>query len=99
MDLAIERLRGSASALRNYEFYVSGQKRKLDDSVAKVKGAGAGLTDYAKSKRTQYERDDQTQKMEIGRYAAFADYNKALMALEDAIGVRIEKALNGWRDK
>jgi hypothetical protein len=43
--------------------------------------------------------DDLNQQLEIGRYEAYSDYNKALMALEDAIGVRLEKVLRGWREK
>lgn len=99
VSLAIERLRKSAASTRSYESDIRRQKRQMEDSVARVKATAAGLSDYVKGKRTEYERDDLTQQMEIGRYRAWSDYDKALMALEDAIGVRIEKALHGWRDK
>jgi hypothetical protein len=51
------------------------------------------INDYTRPKRMQYEFSDLAQQMEIGRSEARADYNKALMALEDAVGVRIEKIL------
>ncbi len=99
VSLAIERLRNSAAATRSYESDIRRQKRQMEDSVARVKAARADASDYVKGKRTEYERDDLTQQMEVGRYKAWSDYEKALMALEIALGVRIEEVLNGWRDK
>lgn len=99
VELAIERLRKTARTLRGYEGDLRDLQKEAKETVAKLEASAAGLTDYSKGKRTKYEYEDLTQQMEIGRFEAYSDYNKALMALEDAIGVRIEKALNGWRDK
>ena len=99
VDLALERLRKSAASLRDYENDILRDQREIRESLAKTEAAPAGLANYAKGKRFKYDAEDMAQQNEIGRYEAYDDYNKSLMALEDAIGVRVEKILNGWRDK
>lgn len=97
--LAIEGLREASKGLNTATKDLRDVQREAKETIAKLEGSAAGLSDYSKGKRTKYEYEDIAQQMEIGRFEAYSDYNKALIKLEDAIGVRIEKALNGWRDK
>ena len=102
VGLAIHRLRGTAAKVRSYEGKIRRERGELKASLGKLEAnlkTSTDIGDYSRVKRFSYDVEDLTQQMEIGRYEAWSDYNKALMALEDAIGVRIEKALNGSRAK
>ena len=99
VNLALDRLRKSSASLSEYESHVRTTQREVSEDLKKVESAAAGLAGYAKGKRFKYDAEDGIQRNEITRIQAYADYNKALMGLEDAIGVRVERILNGWRDK
>jgi outer membrane protein TolC len=99
ISLALERLRRAGRAMREVESEVRNMNRMLKSDADKVKAAGGGLSDYAKFKRAQYDAEDNMSILQISRYEAYSKYNEALMDLEDVIGVRIEKALHGIRDK
>ncbi len=99
VNLALDRLRKSSASLREYESHVRRTQREVSEDLKKVDSAAAGLAGYAKGKRFKYDAEDGVQRNEITRYQAYADYNKALMGLEDAVGIRVERILNGWRDK
>lgn len=97
VELAIDALRRAAARMRRYEGDMLEAQRQAKADVENVKVSGMGLAGISRGKRAEYEYEDRVQELQIGRYAAYSDYNRALMALEGAIGVRIEKALNGWR--
>ena len=99
VDLALDHLRKSAAALRDHESMIRREKLGISKDLLKAEAVAVDPGDYARGKRFKYEAEDFSQQLEIGRYEAYDDYNKALMGLEDAIGVRVEKILNGWRDK
>ena len=46
-----------------------------------------------KSRRLQDEFKDLSQQMEISRLSALSNYQEALMTLERALGIRVERAL------
>ncbi len=99
VDLALERLRKSSASLRDYENNIRKSRKGISEGLTKVEAFAADQADFARSKRFKYDIEDRRQLQEIQRYRAFDDYNKALMTLENAVGIRIEKVLNGWRDK
>ena len=55
--------------------------------------AATGVEDLFKSKRLQDEFKDLSQQMEISRLSALSTYQEALMTLERALGIRVERAL------
>ena len=63
------------------------------DSQSDTQSASASITDVVKAKQIEQEFADIAQQMELSRYASFAAYQDALMALEKALGIRIEQAL------
>ena len=74
-------------------------KRKMVAVAATIWSVAVLFCGFAKNLRTKYDAEDIAQRLEITRYLAYSDYNKAVMNLEDAIGVRIEKALSGSLSK
>ena len=99
IDLAINRLRGTAAAVRAYESTIARERDSMVQRLKKLEANTTDLNDYSRVKRAKYDTEDIAQQMEIGRYEAWSDYNKALQYLEDAVGVRIEKVLSGARSK
>ena len=93
VSLAVRRLRESGAQLEGFEKAVAEQASDAAKAIAELEASTVDINDYTRPKRMQYEFSDLAQQMEIGRSEARADYNKALMALEDAVGVRIEKIL------
>ena len=55
--------------------------------------AATGVEDLFKSRRLQDEFKDLSQQMEISRLSALLTYQEALMTLERALGIRVERAL------
>ena len=95
--LAIRHMRIASEHLGFYDKEIREQRAEEKTMVPKLAEIAAKMSDYSKYKRTQYGFDVERQQTEIARLKAFTEYNKALMFLEDAIGVRIEKAMNGAR--
>ena len=97
ISLAVRRLKESSAQLDSYEKALREQASDASKTIAELEASTVDINDYTRPKRMKYEFADLAQQMEIGRSDAHADYNKALMALEDAVGVRIEKILGGPR--
>ena len=55
--------------------------------------AAADINGLAKAKKIEHDYKSLKQEMEIGRFQAFSAYQEAVMALEAAIGTRMERAL------
>ncbi|HWB05395.1 MAG TPA: TolC family protein [Verrucomicrobiales bacterium] len=97
VTLAIRRLRAAASNLDYYDKDLSRIREDIKNDLPKIQEAMARVSDYGRLKRTKYELEVEQQEVEISRYKALSEYNQSLIFLEDAIGVRVEKALNGVR--
>ena len=65
------------------------RKKSMDDAQA----ASADLGDVAKARKIEHEFQDLELEMEESRCDALSAYHEALMALEKALGVRLERAL------
>jgi hypothetical protein len=64
-------------------------KKSMDDAEMAV----TGVEDLFKSRRLQHEFKDLSQQMEISRLSALSTYQEALMTLERALGIRVERVL------
>ena len=65
----------------------------MKTSMADAEMAATGVEDLIKSRRIQHEFQDLSQQMEISRLSALSAYQEALMSLENALGIRVERAL------
>ncbi len=95
ITLAINRLKAASTMLSSYD---KDLKELRSASKAALKRAEESLNetkDYPKFIRDKYSFEVLEQDTEISRYEAYSEYNQALMALEAAIGVRLEKVLDG----
>jgi outer membrane protein TolC len=90
---AIKRLRTAAAQLDNYEKDLAELQADMQQSKKDAQLATQDVGDLLKVKRIEYEFQDLEQQMQVSRYSSFASYNEALMALEKALGVRLERAL------
>lgn len=90
---ALKRLRTAASSLEAYEKDLADLQTDMQQSRKDAQLATQDVGDMLKVKRIDYEFQDLEQQMQVSRYSAFASYNEALMALEKALGVRLERAL------
>ena len=97
--LAVRQVRSAYKSLKTYDDDVKKQQNTIKADLVKAESAATGANGFVKNLRTKYDAEDITQQLEITRYQAYSDYNKAVMNLEDAIGVRIEKALSGSLSK
>jgi outer membrane protein TolC len=66
----------------------------MKKSMADAQIATLDLDDFVKAARIEQEFKDLTGQMELSRYSSIANYQEALMALEKALGIRLERALS-----
>ena len=95
--LAIQRMRESAAQLADFEKDIAKQGVDARKAVAELEASMTDIGDFTRPRRMRAEFTASALQLEAGRYEGYADYNKALMALEDALGVRVEKVLAGPR--
>ena len=65
------------------------RKKSMDDAQA----ASADVGDLVKARKIEHDFQDLELEMEESRCEALSTYHEALMALEKALGVRLERAL------
>lgn len=96
---AILDVKRAYAELYGHEAEVKKAQATLAADMEKAKAGTAGLSGFAKNSRLHFDAEEVRLQGEISRYRAYSAYNKALRELEDAIGVRIEKALSGSLSK
>lgn len=99
VDQAIKDVRRAYADLYAHEAEIKKAQSVLASDIEKAKAGATGLTGFSKNSRLKYDGEETRLQGEISRYRAYSFYNKALRNLEDAIGVRIEKALSGSLSK
>jgi outer membrane protein TolC len=94
INQAVKRLVSADAQLANCDKDIADLKADLKKSLNETQLATSDVNDVVKAKRIEQDFQDLTQQMELNRYAALSGYHEALMALEKAMGVRIEQVLN-----
>jgi hypothetical protein len=90
---AVRRLIAADERLTTGDKDLAALKADMKKSMNDSQLASANLSDVVKARHIEQEFGDLSQQMELSRYAALSAYNSALMALEKALGTRIEQAL------
>jgi outer membrane protein TolC len=90
---AVRRLIAADEQLTTGDKDLAALKADMKKSMNDSQLASANLSDVVKARHIEQEFGDLSQQMELSRYAALSAYNTALMALEKALGTRIEQAL------
>jgi len=85
---ALQRIRTAAKELSNFD---NDFARVRADAV---KSAAQTAVDPIKALKIKYQNEDLVSKFEQDRYEVWSDYYKAVMALEHALGTRLERVLN-----
>jgi hypothetical protein len=91
---AVKRLASADAQLSRTDKDLADLHADLKKSLADTQLAAADVSDMAKGRRIEHDFTDLARQMEVTRHGALADYQAALMALEKAIGVRVERALS-----
>jgi outer membrane protein TolC len=97
--LALARVRRAYASLYGYDNNVKNEQKGIRERLAKSAAMTVDVGGFSKNLRMKYDAEDAMQILEIGRYRAYSDYNKALMELEETIGIRIEKVLSASMSK
>jgi len=90
---ALKRLSTADAQLATCDKDSEALKADLKKSLTDAQLASADVTDVVKAKRIEQEFADLAEQMELSRFTALGTYQDALMALEKAIGTRIEQVL------
>jgi outer membrane protein TolC len=90
---ATTRLKAALTQVGSYDSDLVALDKDLQAAQKETQLATENMNDLLKGKRIEHEFIDLREQMEISRYGAFAAYNEALMALEKALGIRLERAL------
>lgn len=96
---AILDVKRAYAELYGHEAEVKKAQATLAADIKKAEAGAGGISGFAKNSRLKFDAQEVRLQGEISRYRAYSAYNKALRQLEDAIGVRIEKALSGSLSK
>ena len=73
--------------------YLKAKKKK---ALEETQSADTEVSDLIKSKRIEYEFQDIEIELEVSRLSALAAYHEALMGIEKALGVRLERVLDSY---
>mgnify|MGYP000314161521 CR=1 FL=1 len=90
---AVKLLAESETQIRSHDKDLQAIQSDMKTSMADAEMAATGVEDLIKSRRIQHEFQDLSQQMEISRLSALSAYQEALMSLENALGIRVERAL------
>jgi outer membrane protein TolC len=90
---AIKLLAESETQIGNHDKDLKAIQSDMQKSMDDAEMAATGVEDLFKSRRLQHEFKDLSQQMEISRISALSAYQEALMTLERALGIRVERAL------
>lgn len=91
---AVKCLASAEAQLSSYDKDLADLKSDMKKSMADAQMATVDADDLIKGARIEHEFKDLAQQMEVSRYSAFSAYHKALMSLEKALGIRLERALS-----
>lgn len=90
---ALKRLSIADAQLTTCDNDLAALKADTKKSLNDAQLGTADAADIVKAKRIEQEFEDLAEQMELSRYAALGTYQDALMALEKALGTRIEQVL------
>ena len=90
---AVRRLIAADEQLTTGDKDLIALKADMKKSMNDTQMASANTNDVVKARHIEQEFGDLSQQLELNRYAALSAYNAALMALEKALGTRIEQVL------
>ena len=90
---AVKRLAAAESQLRRQDQDLAALRADRKKSMDDAKAASADMGDLIKARKIEHDFHDLELEMEESRCEALSAYHEALMALEKALGVRLERAL------
>ena len=90
---AVKRLAEAESQLARQDKDLSDIQADMKKALEDAQAAAVEVEDVMKGKRIENEFLDLVREMEISRFSALSSYHEALMSLEKALGVRLERAL------
>lgn len=91
---AVKLLATSEAQLKSHDKDLNEIQADMKQSLKDSEMAATGVDDLIKSKRIQHEFKDLAQQMQISRLSALSAYQEAVITLEKALGIRIERALS-----
>ncbi|MFN0075858.1 MAG: TolC family protein [Prosthecobacter sp.] len=91
---AVKRLAAAEAQLSSQDKDLAELKADMKKSMNDAQMATLDVDDLAKAKRIDQEFADLTQQFELSRFTSLSAYQDALMALEKALGIRLERALS-----
>jgi outer membrane protein TolC len=94
INQAVQRLAAAEEQLSRQSKDLGDLRTDLKKSMDDAQMATLDVDDLAKSKRIEQEFADLAQQMELSRFTAVSAYQQALMSLEKALGIRLERALS-----
>ena len=91
---AVKRLSASDEQLTKTSKDIDALKSDMKKSMKDTMVSSADVSDLVKAKHIEQEFEDLTLQLELSRWSALSAYTESLMALEKALGARIERVLD-----
>ena len=92
---ALKRLNSADEQLVSSEKDLADLKADLKKAQEESQMATADVNDLIKARKIEHDFEDLAQQMEVSRFSALSAYQDALMALEKALGTRVDQVLDG----
>ena len=92
---ALKRLNSADEQLVSSEKDLADLKADLKKAQEESQMATADVNDLIKARKIEHDFEDLAQQMEVSRFSALSAYQDALIALEKALGTRVDQVLDG----